>query len=73
MKRIEVKAETPGSVIRHEVAPGDTVCEDDPILTIESMKMEIPIAAPVDGRVVEILAAPGEAVATGQTVAVMEA
>lgn len=73
MKRIEVKAETPGSVIRHEVAAGDAVSEDDPILTIESMKMEIPIPAPVDGRVIEILAAPGEAVATGQTVAVMEA
>jgi len=72
MKRIEVKAETPGSVIRHEVSPGDTVSEDDPILTIESMKMEIPISAPVDGRVVEILVAPGDAVATGQTVAVIE-
>lgn len=72
MKRVEVIAETPGSVLRHEVGIGDTVAEDDAIVTIESMKMEIPIAAPVDGRVVEILVQPGDAVATGQPVAILE-
>lgn len=72
MKRIEVKAETPGSVVSHDAAIGDSLAEDDSIMTIESMKMEIPIPAPLDGKLVEILVHPGDAVATGQTVAVLE-
>ena len=45
---------------------------DDTILIIESMKMEIPVASPRAGRLVELRVAEGEAVKEGQVVAVIE-
>ena len=72
MARKKVISEIPGNVFRIEVARGDRVAEDDPIIILESMKMEIPIGAPIDGKVVEILVEPGEAIAEGQHVATLE-
>ena len=72
MSKVDVKSEIPGSVVRIEAEIGERVGEDDPIVTLESMKMEIPIAAPIEGRIAEILVAEGEAVAEGQVVAVLE-
>ena len=46
---------------------------DDPVVILESMKMEIPVGAPSAGRVAEILVEEGEAVEEGQEVAVIEA
>ena len=48
-----------------EAAVGDALSEDDPIVILESMKMEIPIAAPSDGKVVEILVENGKPVEYG--------
>jgi acetyl-CoA carboxylase biotin carboxyl carrier protein len=72
MSRVEVKSEIPGKVIRIEVGVGDSVAEDDALMMVESMKMEIPIPAPIGGKVVEILVADGEAVTEGQVVARLE-
>ena len=52
---------------------GDEVAEEDPVVILESMKMEIPVGAPAAGRVAEILVEEGEAVEEGQEVAVIEA
>ncbi|MDX5366672.1 MAG: acetyl-CoA carboxylase biotin carboxyl carrier protein subunit [Alphaproteobacteria bacterium] len=46
--------------------------EDDPILILESMKMEIPVAAPFDCILVELLVAEEDTVAEGQPVAIVE-
>ena len=73
MSRIEVKSEIPGKVIRIEVVLGDSVAEDDALMMVESMKMEIPIPAPIGGTVVEILVADGEVLTEGQVVARLEA
>ena len=43
---IRIKSEIAGKVWKIEAKPGDILAEDDPILILESMKMEIPIAAP---------------------------
>jgi acetyl-CoA carboxylase biotin carboxyl carrier protein len=47
--------------------------EDEPILILESMKMEIPVAAPEDGRVIEIRVSEGDTVTEGTVVARIEA
>ena len=65
---IRIKSEIAGKVWKIEAKPGDILAEDDPILILESMKMEIPIAAPSRCKLVEILVAEEEAVAEGQTV-----
>jgi len=70
--RVKVISEIPGNVFRVEVAVGDRVEEDDPIIILESMKMEIPVGAPLGGKVIEILVEPGEAVAEGQQVATLD-
>ena len=72
MADIRVESEIPGKVISIEVSPGDTVEEEDPILILESMKMEIPVGSPVDGTVKEILVALEDTIAEGDEVAVIE-
>jgi len=55
-----------------EAKVGDKLGEEDTIIVLESMKMEIPVVAPVGGTLKEILVAEGDAVAEGQDVAVMD-
>ena len=73
MARVSVLSEIPGTVFKVEVEVGDEVAEEDPLIILESMKMEIPVGAPVAGRVAEILVEEGEPVEEGQEVAVVEA
>lgn len=68
-KSIDVIANLTGIVWQLDVAVGDAVAEDDPIITLESMKMEIPICAPEDGEVVEILVNKDDPVEEGQVIA----
>jgi acetyl-CoA carboxylase biotin carboxyl carrier protein len=70
--RIEIKSEIAGKVWKIEAAPGASLDEDDPIIILESMKMEIPIAAPKDCRLVELRVAEEDPVAEGQVVAIVE-
>ncbi len=72
MAIIDVKAEISGNVWKIEAAIGDTLAEDDAIAILESMKMEIPIIAPEDGKLVEVLVAEGDIVADGDIIARME-
>ena len=72
MAEVRVKSEITGKVWMIEAKAGDQVAEDDPIVVLESMKMEIPVGAPVDGTVKEILVAEGDTVQEGDDVAVMD-
>jgi biotin carboxyl carrier protein len=60
-----VEAPITGTVISVEVNVGDKVSEGDVLLYIESMKMENPILAPVDGTITEINVAAEQVVETG--------
>jgi acetyl-CoA carboxylase biotin carboxyl carrier protein len=71
MAEFRVRTEIAGSVWKIEVAVGDQVAEDDPLIILESMKMEIPLLAPRAGTVIEILVAEGEAVAEGDVAIVL--
>jgi acetyl-CoA carboxylase biotin carboxyl carrier protein len=73
MAKVDVKTEITGNVWKIVAQVGDTLGEDDPILILESMKMEIPVAAPESGKLVEILFAEGETVTEGTVVARLEA
>ena len=53
-------APMPGVVVSVSVAPGDAVTEGQPLLVIESMKLETTITAPRDGIVAEVPFATGE-------------
>jgi biotin carboxyl carrier protein len=49
----------PATVIEIKVAPGDAVSRGDILIVLETMKMELPVRAPGDGRVKAILCTPG--------------
>lgn len=68
----EVETEVQGNVWKVEVAAGDRVEAGDVLIILESMKMEIPIEAPVTGTVVRIDVQPKDPVAEDQVVAVIE-
>lgn len=72
MATIDVKAEISGNVWKIEAAIGDMLAEDDAIAILESMKMEIPIIAPEDGKLIEVLVAEGDTVADGDIIARLE-
>jgi acetyl-CoA carboxylase biotin carboxyl carrier protein len=71
MADLRVKCEIAGSVWKIEVAVGDKVDEEDPLIILESMKMEIPLLAPRAGIIKEILVAEGDAVAEGDVAIVL--
>ena len=50
----------PGSIVRLDVDAGDTVTTGQPLLTMESMKMETTLTAPREGTVAEVHYAVGQ-------------
>ena len=68
----EVKAHITGVVFQIPTKVGDRVATGDPVIVLESMKMEIPVEAPRAGVVKEIKVAEGQTVQEGDTVAVLE-
>lgn len=66
-----IESQVTGTVWKLERQPGDRLAEGDTILIVESMKMEIPITAPADGVLQQLLAAEGEAVQEGQVLALL--
>ena len=71
MAELKVRSEIAGSVWKIEVAVGAVVAEDDPLLILESMKMEIPLLAPRAGVVKAILVAEGEPIAEGDVAVIL--
>jgi acetyl-CoA carboxylase biotin carboxyl carrier protein len=66
-----VLAELVAGVLTVEVEVGDAVAANDPVVILESMKMEIPVLAEVDGRVVEIVVTAGDVVSDGDPLVVI--
>jgi acetyl-CoA carboxylase biotin carboxyl carrier protein len=72
MAKIEVTSEVAGNVWKVQAKVGEVLAEEDVIMILESMKMEIPVEAPVAGKLVELLVAEEEVVDEDQVVAVIE-
>lgn len=64
-----VESHVPGSVWKLMVERGARVRKGDPLVVVESMKMEVCVEAPEDGTVLELLVSEGKSVAPGQHVA----
>tara|TARA_E500000331_G_scaffold357424_1_gene419082 strand:- start:5609 stop:5836 length:228 start_codon:yes stop_codon:yes gene_type:complete len=69
---IDVKTEITGNVWKIVVEAGDNIEEDQPIMILESMKMEIPVSSPESGVVLEILVEPDQTILEGSVVARVE-
>jgi 3-methylcrotonyl-CoA carboxylase alpha subunit len=65
----EVLSPLPGLVATVHVQSGDAVAAGDPVVTLQSMKMEIPITAESDGMVAEMLVNEGDEIDTGAVIA----
>ena len=68
----EIKAHITGVVFQVTTKAGDRVNAGDPVIVLESMKMEIPVEAPRAGSVKEIRVREGQTVQEGDTVALLE-
>ena len=66
-----VEAGAAGKVLKINASVGQAVKAGDAVVTIESMKMEIPMVAPKDGTVASIDVAVGDSVEAGQILATL--
>jgi 3-methylcrotonyl-CoA carboxylase alpha subunit len=70
-ERVEIRAPMPGLLKRLHVKEGDTVERDAPIATLEAMKMENELLAPIRGRVTKLRHASGTKIEGGAVLAVL--
>ena len=69
---IQVKAGAAGKVFSIDASVGQAVKAGDAVVTVEAMKMEIPVITEDGGIVKEILVKEKDPVAEGQVVAILE-
>jgi len=68
----DVLAEITANVWQVRAEVGQMVAEGDELVILESMKMEIPVLAPVSGTVAELRVAPDDQVQEGDVIAVID-
>jgi acetyl-CoA carboxylase biotin carboxyl carrier protein len=68
----EVRAEITANVWQVPARVGQTVADGDELAILESMKMEIPVVAPVSGTVREVVVAPDDQVVEGDLICVID-
>ncbi|PTY06972.1 urea carboxylase [Opitutaceae bacterium EW11] len=66
-----VNAPVPGNVWKCSVKVGDRVSKDQPLVILESMKMEITVPSASSGTVAEVLCAEGRPVQAGEPLVVL--
>ncbi|GAA4903711.1 biotin-dependent enzyme [Stackebrandtia albiflava] len=68
----EIRAEMVANVWKIVAKPGDEVSDADPIVILESMKMEIPVHSEDGGVVAELHVTEGQVVQEGDLIATVE-
>ena len=68
----DLNAPISGIVVKANVKVGDQVEKDDVLVILESMKMENPILAPVNGTIDQVGVSADQVVKPGETIAVIE-
>ena len=68
----DVIAPMPGAVLGVHAAIGQSVEAGEPIVTLEAMKMEHVVTAPIAGRVTEVRVRAADQVSRGQVLAIVE-
>jgi biotin carboxyl carrier protein len=61
----QLKATMPGTILSIKAAVGEDVKAGQPLIVMESMKMELTLESPRDGQVADILVQPGQLVEMG--------
>ena len=69
---MDVHAEITANVWQVRTEIGATVAEGDELMILESMKMEIPVEAPISGTVTALAVKPDDQVKEGDLVATIE-
>ncbi|MFA6030510.1 MAG: dihydrolipoamide acetyltransferase family protein [Elusimicrobiota bacterium] len=64
---------TEGEIVRWHVKEGQTVRDNDPLVSILTDKAEVEIPTPVAGKVLKLSGKPGEKVLVGAVIAVLDA
>ncbi|MEM4535869.1 MAG: biotin/lipoyl-containing protein [Nitrososphaerota archaeon] len=67
-----VRAPIPGTIVSIKCREGDNVRAGDPLLVLESMKMENEIYSPVSGRVKRVYVSEGTSVNAGEALVEIE-
>lgn len=73
MSVTEARADVVSNVWKLLTETGASVAEGDVLAVLESMKMEIPVIAPVSGRVAEVRVDEGQIVQEGDVLVVIDA
>ncbi|MEJ7845768.1 MAG: acetyl-CoA carboxylase biotin carboxyl carrier protein subunit [Acidimicrobiales bacterium] len=68
----EVRSEIDATVQRVAVTTGAEVTEGDELVVLLTAEVAIPVLAPVAGRLTDVPVAPGDTVAAGDVVAVID-
>ena len=68
----KVTAPVTGTVWKIQVKVGDSVAEGQPLVILESMKMEMPVEAPSSGKVGKIHVTEGQSVEEGDVLVSLE-
>ena len=68
----EIRAEMVANVWKVVAKQGDEITDADPIVILESMKMEIPVHAEEGGRVTQVSVNEGDVVQEGDLIAIVE-
>ena len=68
----EVRAEITANVWQVRVEVGQQVAVGDELVVLESMKMEIPVVAPIAGTVTQVAVEPDTSIKEGDLVAVID-
>ncbi|CAN5435226.1 hypothetical protein BH23ACT7_BH23ACT7_25960 [soil metagenome] len=69
---VQITAQMVASVVAVRASVGDAVAAGDTLLVVESMKMEIPVLAPVAGTVADLQVGPGDIVEEGDMLALID-
>jgi biotin carboxyl carrier protein len=72
MARVTIKAEIAGRVCALPSSVGGIVKRGEDVAIIEAMKMEIPVASPVSGKIEAILVSVDDVVTEGQALLIID-
>ena len=67
-EEIVIKSDIGGTVWKISAVQGQIVAQEETLLVVECMKLEVPVIAPTDGVVLEILVAEGQTVEEDQPI-----
>ena len=72
MKKKEIGANIPGTILKVLVKEGEKLRQNQPIAVIEAMKMETNILAPVSGEIDKIYVNDAQQVKSGELIATLK-